>query len=112
MGAWRRRWSMEYDRLKKRYFLELQEQLTKSERRHVEETEQLSHQLAYQIQYNNSLLEHLQQLEQQNFQAQNVIVEARKLLAKTTSERDEKIGICLFVSCLFFILILILRGTR
>lgn len=85
---------MEYDRLKKRYFLELQEQLAKSERRHAEEIEQLSQQLSYQIQYNNTLLEHLQQLEQQQLAAQSVVVEAKKLLGKTASERDNAIGKC------------------
>lgn len=83
---------MEYDRLKKRYFLELQEQLAKSERRHAEEIEQLSQQLSYQIQYNNTLLEHLQQLEQQQLAAQSVVVEAKKLLGKTVTERDNAIG--------------------
>lgn len=85
---------MEYDRLKKRYFLELQEQLAKSERRHAEEIEQLSQQLAYQIQYNNTLLEHLQQLEQQQQQAQAVVIEAKRLLAKTAEERDHAIDTC------------------
>lgn len=85
---------MEYDRLKKRYFLELQEQLAKSERRHAEEIEQLSQQLSYQIQYNNTLLEHLHQLEQQQLAAQNVVVEAKKLLGKTAEERDNALDAC------------------
>jgi hypothetical protein len=83
---------MEYDRLKKRYFLELQEQLAKSERRHAEEIEQLSQQLSYQIQYNNTLLEHLHQLELQQHTAQSVVVEAKKLLGKTVEERDNALG--------------------
>lgn len=85
---------MDYQQLKKRYFLELQEQLAKAEKRHVEEVEGLSAQLSHQIQYNNTLFDQLQQLGQQQQVASKFAQEAKALIVKVTYQRDNALGNC------------------
>eukprot|EP01112_Ceratiomyxa_fruticulosa_P009542 TRINITY_DN2495_c0_g2_i1.p1 TRINITY_DN2495_c0_g2~~TRINITY_DN2495_c0_g2_i1.p1 ORF type:complete len:898 (+),score=257.46 TRINITY_DN2495_c0_g2_i1:209-2902(+) len=85
---------MEAEKLKKKYFLELQQQLARSERRHSDEIENLSSQLSQQISYNNTLLEQLEQLEQQQIQAHKVVQEASIFVQRTIAEKDQALTHC------------------